>query len=55
MNEALSDVNFTNILRAVFCQFPFAKKVQTKSVSTKKIKITFLYEKNWSQDVRAKS
>jgi len=30
-------VNFTNILWVAFCQFPFAKKVQTETKSTDKL------------------
>ncbi len=33
---------FTNILR---CQFPFAKKIQTQTVSTLQLRKTLLYKK----------
>ena len=39
-------VNFTNFLRASFCQFPFAKKLQTQTVSTDKLRKTLSNEKD---------
>jgi len=38
-------VNFTNILRALFCQYPFAKKLQSQTVASEKLHEALWYKK----------
>jgi len=42
-------VNFINILRALFCQYPFAKKSQSQTVFGEKLRKAFSYEKRASK------
>jgi len=39
-------VNFINILWALFCQYPFAKILQSQNVTTEKLSKALLYEKS---------
>ena len=34
-----------NVIASFFCCFPYAKKLQTQTVSTEKLRITFTYKK----------
>jgi hypothetical protein len=40
-----ANANFTNILKQLLCQNPFAKKLLTQIVSTEKLRKKLLYEK----------